>query len=344
MKQILFMLSIVIFLGIMPGCNFTDPLPDCPKGLECQKIRVAPGPEDFVLDPNNGVPRLIISSHDRRQPETSGDIYTLDIDTLSKKKLERTGEPETLKAFKPHGIDILVQGRDRRLYVILHDPYARMKREENAVAIYQIEENRLVLVDFLEDPVHLWSPNDLSVMPGGDIYATNDYRIKLDLYLRREASEISYYNAKTGTWSKVAEDIAFANGILAETDKVFVTATQGDQVMVFPRHPDGTLGDPETIAEFKGPDNLFRHGRSLLTAAHFNDFAFMSHSSDPEEHSPSVVYQINLNDRTQRVLFADEGSTISAASTAMIYKNRLFISCVFDPYIVICDLSATLGQ
>jgi arylesterase/paraoxonase len=326
-------LSILFF-----GCNLKKSLPVTAQDVACHKVKIADGPEDFVLDQWHGAPRLLVSSHDRRHPETSGGIYYFDLETENTGELLRTGEPETIAAYKPHGMDIRRDGNKTLLYVIIHDPYAHMKRDENAVVVYEVYDDAILFLALLEDLEHLWSPNDLSVMPSGEIYLTNDRRGDLDLYLRRKASEIVYYNPKNEKWTIVADDIAFANGILAEADRVFVNATLDDQVMVFPRREDGTLGARETIVRVKGPDNLMRYGKFLLTTAHFDDLAFLRHQKNPEEISPSIVFRIRPDVYTIKPLYVDKGGMISAASTAMIYNDKLYISQVFDPYIVVCDV------
>jgi arylesterase/paraoxonase len=327
------------FLFSITACNLRDPLPiPSEESFDCRRVHVAEGPEDFVLDTWHGSPRLLVSSHDRRHPETSGGIFFFEIDTEKTGELKRIGEPATIKAFKPHGVDIRHAGNQTLLYVIIHDPYGRMERAENAVMIYSVEKDSLIFIQMLEDKTCLWSPNDLSVMASGEIYLTNDYKGKLDLYLRTRESEISYFNPTAEIWSIVADKIAFANGILAEEDRVFVTSTLGDEILEYPRNPDGTLGKGQTILRVKGPDNLTRQGKYLLTAAHFDDLAFMKHSKDSSAFSPSVVLRIYPEQKSGATVFVNNGELISAASTAMVYNDKLYISEVFDPYIVICSV------
>ncbi|MBC2714360.1 MAG: hypothetical protein HF978_03540 [Desulfobacteraceae bacterium] len=325
-------------MSLFFGCNLKDPLPIPIEDIRCHKVKVAPGPEDFVLDIRHGTPRLLVSSHDRRNPETSGGIYYFDINTEKTGALPRIGEPDKIVAFKPHGMDIRSNGRKTLLYVIIHDPYAQMERLENAVIIYEVNKNDLRFVKLLEDADHLWSPNDLSVLPSGDIYVTNDMHGSLDMYTRSKSSEIVYFDHITETWKMVADDIAFANGILAEEDRVYVTALFDEQVMVFPRSDDGSLGTPEKIVRVKGGDNIMRYKNSLLTTAHYDDLAFLKHSKNPEKHAPSIVFLIRPEMYTKETVFVDNGQMISAASTAMIFNNKLYISQVFDPYLVVCDV------
>jgi hypothetical protein len=337
------MIRYIIMLGCLllclTACHLSEPLPiQSEESFACRRVQVAAGPEDFALDKWHGQPRLLVSSHDRRSPETSGGIYFLEIDTDKTGEIPRINEPPGIKAFKPHGVDIRHTDTQTLLYVIIHDPYGRMERLENAVMIYSVEKDSLKFVQMLEDERWLWSPNDLSVLPSGEIYLTNDYRGMIDLYFRRNISEIAYFNPETGRWSMAADGIAFANGILAEEDRVFVSATRGDQIMEYKRNKDGTLGAGKSIMRLKGPDNITRKGSYLLVAAHFDDLAFMKHKKDSSAQSPSVIFRIYPEQKSKATVFVNNGDLISAASTAMIFNDRLYISDVFDPYIVICSV------
>jgi len=327
-------------VSLFSGCQLKARLPMLIEDIPCHKVHIADGPEDFVLDTWHGSARLLVSSHDRRNPETSGGIFYFDIDTEKTGVMPRIGEPEKITTFKPHGMDIRRSGGQTLLYVIIHDPHAHGERDENAVIIYEVGKNDLRFVKLLEDADHLWSPNDLSVLPSGDIYVTNDLHGSLDMYMRGKSSEIVYYDHVLGTWKKVAEEIAFANGILAEADWVYVSATFDNQVMVFPRADDGSLGTPEQIVRVKGPDNIMRYKNSLLTTAHYDDLAFFSHMNNAEEHAPSIVFMIRPEMYTKDPVFVDTGEMISAASTAMVFKDKLYISQIFDPYIVVCNVPA----
>lgn len=325
-------------LGLF-ACSFKEKLPDTVTEMhgKCTKIDIGPGPEDFVLDKWHHTPRFLISSCERRKPEAAGNILFYVPETGDTGIMPRTGEPESLAEFKPHGVDIRHAAGITYLYVILHDPYASGGKTEHAVAVYRVLEDQLTLADWLEDKDCLWSPNDLSVLNNGDIYLTNDYRGKIDLYFKRNASEIAFFDADTEKWQTVADDLAFANGILAEPDQVFVTTTLGNQVLAYPRQSDGSLGQAEAVVSLKGGDNLTRYGKHLITAAHFDDFAFLRHAKDSEKPAPTVVMRITPETAMKKAIFVNSGELISAASTAMVYKDKIYISQVFDPFMVACE-------
>lgn len=335
---------LLLSLISLTACGLRATLPVYEEQLGCYRVRVGDGTEDFVLDTWTAQPRLLVSSHERRGPAESGDIVALDLTTEAVSPLRRIGEPERLAAFKPHGMDIRRTDAETFLYVILHDPYNRGKRNENAVAIYRVARNELEFVTLLEDRRHLWSPNDLSVMASGEIYLTNDYRGSLDIYLSLKSSEVVHFAPDTETWSVAASDLSFANGILALPEQVFVTATRGNRLLAYPRQPDGTLGKPAIRADIKGPDNIMPFGQYLLVAAHFDDLAFLKHAKDPTAKSPSVIFLIPKDGAASdydQVAYVDNGLIFSAASTALIHEGRLYASQVFDPYVLICNAPET---
>jgi len=332
--------GMLAFAGLgLSACSFKEKLPETAIEMrgKCTKIDIGPGPEDFVLDKWHPTPRFLVSSCERRKPAANGDIFFYVPETGNTGVMGRTGEPARLAAFRPHGIDIRHAGGITYLYVILHDPYDAGGKTDHAVAVYQVLKDQLSLVNWLEDAERLWSPNDLSVMENGDIYLTNDYQGKLDLYLKRKASEIAFYDADAEKWRIVADGRAFANGILAEPDQVFVTTTLGNQVLSYPRRPDGRLGKGEAVVSLKGGDNLTRYGKYLITAAHYDDFAFLRHAKDGEKTAPSVVMRITPETGMKKPIYVNAGEFISAASTAMVYNDKIYISQVFDAFMVACD-------
>jgi hypothetical protein len=64
---------------------------------------------------------------------------------------------------------------------------------------------------------------------------------------------------------------------------------------------------------------------------------FMAHAGNKEKTSPTQIFRI-LADGTTKEIYANDGEEISAASTGLSYKNKLFISQVFEPFILSCTL------
>lgn len=341
-KLICFGGLIAPLICLIISCVSKELLPQGVTKLSCDKVEVSDGPEDFVLDKWSSSPRLLISSYERREQLKPGDIYSFDLETRNSTPMKRQGETKKIKTFKPLGMDILHKNGETLLYVILHDLCDHSKRDENGIAIYRVLENELEFVHLLEDKKHLWHPNDLSVLRNGDIYVTNDFHNYFEVFFSMSSSEVVHYDNKHKTWSVVALDLALANGILAQADRVFASTNRGNQLIVYPRNPYGSLGKGNVLSEIKGLDNIMPYDNKLLIPAHYDDLAFLKHSRDKEAKSPSVVFLINPEDTPTsteiEAIYVNEGDEISAVSTAFIYDDKLYLSQVFDPFILICDL------
>ncbi len=337
-----FLFVIILLPIIFISCSFLKaPLPVYDHQRNCYAVDVADGPEDFVFDKWHTSPRLLISSLDRRDPTQLGDIYFFDLKTGYSNSMLRVNEPDPPLLFRPKGMDIRRTHDKTFLYVIIHNPHYNSKKGKSVIAIYQVLEKELKFVRLMEDSAHLWSPNDLSVLKNGEIYVTNDYHNELEVILGKKSSEIVHFSPKNNRWSVVASDLSFANGILARLDRVFIAASRSNKLIEYQRYNDGTLDKGKTLIEVKGADNIMPFGRKLLVAAHFNDVAYVRHIKNKEAFSPSVIFLIDpdtgIPEEIMKTIYVNDGNQISAASTAFIYKDKLYISQVFGSKIVVCD-------
>lgn len=307
----------------------------------CEKITVGPGLEDFALLEKGSDTAIIVSSHERRGWKVPGDIFSLNLKTRKAKKLTRSGEPAAL-FFAPHGIDLFKNGQDTLVYVVNHG--AEMNDNDQSILIYRLQGDALeFLVQVRDDLIN--SPNDISVTETGNFYVTNDHGSRGSFWevlwgLKR--SKITYCNLNSftvnlGATCKVAaENIAMANGILAERGKVYVSATREDKVYAFTRNADNTLSERKVIGEVPGPDNLFTVENHLMTASHTSNWKFFRHASSGDNKAPSYIVRIDPEAKALKGIYFDKGEEISAASGAFVYKNRLYISQVFEDFLLEC--------
>ena len=61
---------------------------------------------------------------------------------------------------------------------------------------------------------------------------------------------------------------------------------------------------------------------------------FVHHVKDSSKYSPTTVYRITPATKKTTVEYYDDGKQISAGSTAIKFRNALYVSGVFDPKIV----------
>ncbi len=316
-----------------------------PKGSgNCEKLPGTPGPEDFAIDRESGI--LYISSHERREKDKTGFIFALDLKKDSKIPLKfDTNYPEK---FAPHGIFFVNLSGAKKLYVISHPKL--IGGNEHTIEIFKIEKDKLLHEATLKNEL-LLSPNDLFVTQDGKIFVSNDvpagsqFGQIMHVLLRLNSSPISYYNGKE--WSLLNEKTAFGNGILVKKengkDYLYRSSHVYESILKYELNFSNS-GIPQLklvkkIELGSGPDNLEEEDNgNLLVAAHKSNMRFMSHAGNKEKTSPSQIFRI-FPDGSTKEIYANDGEEISAASTAISYKGKLFISQVFEPFILSCPVT-----
>ena len=310
----------------------------------CEKIPAGAGPEDFVISKKSGY--IYISSHERRLWKKQGDIYRYNPLNGEMIVMQRTGEPVDL-FMAPHGMDISEE-RDT-LYVISH---GRERNDNNhRILAYRINGSKLVFIGQITDTSLLVSPNDLSVDTEGNLYITNDAGKRgsyMEILSGEKASAVVFCENPEKTAGrgevkcrKVAEGLGMANGILAGPNHVYIAATTENRIYRFKKSSDGILSEKAAVLTGAGFDNLFWYGASnqkILFAEHSSKTGFMLHMLFGFK-SPSVAgfYDIVSSERTD--LFRDDGSVISAVSGGFVYGDVLYLSQVYENYIVACRLA-----
>jgi arylesterase / paraoxonase len=309
----------------------------------CEKITGTPGPEDLAIDRETGI--LYISSHERREKNKTGFLYTLDVKKEAKIPLKiETNYPEK---FAPHGIFLATVLGVKKLYVISHPKL--IGGSEHTIEIFKIEKDKLSFEATLKNDL-LLSPNDLFVTQDGKIFVSNDvpagvgFGQIMHVVLRLNSSPISYYNGKE--WSLLNEKTAFGNGILIKKengkDYLYRSSHVYESILKYELNYSKS-GEPELkliqkIGLGSGPDNLEEEENgNILVAAHKSNMRFMAHAGNKEKTSPTQIFRI-FTDGTTKEIYANDGEEISAASTGLSFKNKLFISQVFEPFILSCNL------
>lgn len=304
----------------------------------CRPVQTGPGPHSLV-QVNGSIDRLLISSHDRRNFEKTGDIYDYYPSTGKMRPLPRTGEPQGI-SFRPHHIDIYRADPESEtlLYVINHDD-KRPNSRHHSILVYAIRTDRLVFRKRLSDPL-LSSPNHLSISPGGDIYVSNDRRdgsSVMELVLRQKKATIVHYRDNSG-WRIVAKGLSFPNGVKAEASRVLVSKTFGNALLEFPRRPDGSLGMPRTVISLPLLDGLTpaQAPDHYLVISHASLVDFLQHKSNGTHRSPATVHEVNRVTGKSRIYFEDDGKKISGLSAAVTTSDAVYFGQSFEPFLLRC--------
>lgn len=298
------------------------------------RIPLKPGPEDMVLDTLNGDPCLIISCCGRREADKPyGEIVRYNLLSGQQEHMIRLNEPEEI-LFRPHGIYL----DGELLYVISHEK----EPDYHPVLIYRLKGRHLEFVELIASS-HQHSPNALVTGPGREIYLVNDSgkrgsMLEKALKLKRASVEKLTKNSD-GEWvaEKVADRLGYPAGINRMGDRLYVGDAVLHKIHVYQISKDG-LSPIAEISKLKGNDNIRIYEGQLLTPGHVKPLKFVGHAKKPEKKSPVDVFLVDPSRGEHSILYSTDGSTISGGSTAIIYGKHLYISQVFDPFILKVEL------
>ncbi len=310
-------------------------------------IDVGGGPEDMAIDHSLGYPRIIVSCKERRKEnEEKGSFYSIDLNTHQSKQLHI--EPANFEIF-PHGIDIVTIDSTTYLYAISHHqegdtwrhPVFRFKIKGDTLALdeSQVLENALMSV-----------PNDLDVLSDGSFYASNyvpntNPNEVTKAVLGIKTGSIVHYDGK-GNWQIAEKGFCFPNGIWIDEAKnlLFVANGACHEVLRYEINGDGRLkaNSKQSTAQQSekitlGDNLLLDNEGRLWTAAHPCPLDFSAHAENSEEKSPIQAFVIDPMTLKAGNVFQNNGELISAASTALFINQRLYISQVFDPFILVVE-------
>lgn len=292
------------------------------------KIISAPGPEDIVFDKMNN--RILVSCDERREGQPlHGEIQQIDMETNECRVLPLINLPAI--PFHPHGFDLQRVGSIDYLYVINH-----YRDDAHTSSVLQFRINAANL-DFVKEYKNnlLISPNDLTVLPNGSFYFSNDRNSSdvLELLTNPNAGSVVYCDGNN-TWKKVDSSIGFPNGLYNENNKLYLATSRNHALFTYDIQSEGLLTNRTKLSSINGMDNIMVNGDELIIAVHPDEIKFALLSYFPETLSPSKTYSINKKTGTAKAIFYDDGSIISGSSTALVVGNDLYLSQVFDGFVL----------
>jgi hypothetical protein len=307
------------------------------------RIPTGPGPEDIVIDTiSTPYPRLLASCHQRRsgQPAYS-EICEVNLNNDSFKIVKRTNEPQGM-VFRPHGIDLVKNTKgELLLYCVSHND----EQKEHSIIIYKVFADYLEFKEKLDSPL-LVSPNDITASCTGELFVTNDAGKRgsaMEQLLKLGRSNVISYEPETKQWRVVATGVTYANGIalnrcMSDYVVVFSTVRSNKLYMLKPSKINTGEYTKRTIARLKGLDNItFINENELLVTAHLRQIAYIKHFKDPKNIAPTVVYRVNIQTGEHSAVYSNDGSAICGGSTALLYKGKMYIAQVFEPFLLKCD-------
>jgi arylesterase / paraoxonase len=325
------LLSSVILIACSKGDSFNS------VTANAEIIKTGPGPEDILWDSCHGRNRLLVSCDQRRAGlPPFGEIMAIDLKDNRVSTLQRYGEPEGLPFF-PHGFYLQTVSDESLLYVINH---YKDGNNTNSVLVYKLAANSLEFVREYQDPLMI-SPNEVCAMKDGSFYFSNDKGgpdlITENLFNKFGGSLV--YCTKEGSCRYVDEQLAFPNGIEYKDNQLFVGTTRHQALFRYDRNEDGSLSNRTRINNTNGIDNLRWSDGQLIAAIHPDEIAFVAHSLREQSKTPTLILSINPVTGASKRVFQDDGRRINGGSTGIIIKNKLYISQVFEDFVLQVDLS-----
>jgi len=325
MKPIFFFVAFIPFLMPVSG-SITGQVSE--EG-RAEKIIVGSGPEDMVPDTLNDTKRLLISCASRRDAQADfGEIVSYDLVSGKIDTLVRTNEPDTL-LFRPHGICL----EKDILYIISHE----REPDCHIVLLYKVDGDKLIFQELIRSTL-LNSPNALVTGPSGEIYVVNDSgkrgSLAEKMFRLRRANVIRLSKGSKGDWKAeiVITGLGYPAGINRIGNAIFVGDAVLHKIHMY-TISGGELVSAGEIDGLKGNDNIRIYKDMLLVPGHVKPLKFVGHARKGKI-SPVEVFLSNPETGTTESLFFDDGTRISGGSTAVIYNDNLYISQVFEPYIL----------
>ncbi|HMK66380.1 MAG TPA: SMP-30/gluconolactonase/LRE family protein [Thermodesulfobacteriota bacterium] len=311
---------------------------------QCQPVSGVLSSEDITIHPQSGM--AFISSDDRRpwfhgHPGKQGAIMGYDLKDRNKGLINLTRDFS--REFHPHGIGLYI-GPDgkSKLFVVNHT------QKGHFVEIFDYEPGRLIHRESIHSTL-MHSPNDVLAVGPRSFYVTNDHGNtsswgkKMEEFLQLFQSYVLYFDGQS--FRKVAESLAYANGVNASPDgkTVYVAETVGRRIDIFDRHVDsGALKFKNRIELGTAPDNIELDEKGALwIGAHPKLLTFVKYSKDPTVPSPSQVLKVtvgaNGNHKTEEI-YLNSGRPLSGSSAAAVFGQTLLIGSVFDDRFMVCQM------
>jgi hypothetical protein len=331
-KKITFCLSLFISLLLLSATAQKKPVN---TDFCTHKITVVNGPEDLSIDTvtSPAKPRIITACNTRREGEPHyGEVYSYEIHTARTTRMARLHEPSDI-CFNPHGIDLVKVGDSLILLAVNHCREIKV----NSIIRYLVKGDSLYFLQKITDPLFV-SPNALAGFPDGSFLVSNDAGKRGNIWemlFKQKKSKVIY--CKNGQCNIAADKVCFGNGLLIQGDTVYQASTLPGELYRY-TFKDGKLLNRIRLAKVKGADNIRLHGNELTVAGHLKFGMFLSHMKHKEKPSPSAIYTINKYTGATILIYYNDGKVISASSTGLIFRHKLYIAEVFDDYILEVDM------
>jgi len=320
---IIFLFLWLISCGPVPKMSISD----------ATKIEVGYGPEDLLWDSiSMDKDRILVSCGSRRDEyskEANG-IYSINPKTEEVLKLKLSGHPKGLE-FHSHGFDIEKVAGQVYLYVINHED----EIDRQSILKYKINGNELILDSMITHALII-SPNDIYVLPDGSFFISNDAGkrgSKKEIMLAQKRGSIIYFPVK-GNPVIIDDHLGMPNGLYFTDHHLYVSTSMQGKLFRYTRLNNSFTEKTIIAKKLPGGDNLNPYKNGLLVPCHPRYISFIRHAINKKNNSPSVIYYVSFDGKIIEAVFSNDGHLISCGSTAIIKDDYIYISQIFENYIL----------
>jgi len=327
---ILLLILFVVYTFISTG--FFRSITPKLEGQILQEIQL-PGAEDMLVSRVDSF--LLISSTNRKvyppTEEEKGGLYLIDLKRDDFTPIHLSAN--FTKPFAPHGISMVKTDSTYTVMAINHTI------KGHSIEVFELYQQTLTHIKTVQHSSMI-QPNDLVLLSPTEFYFTNDHGYTEGIMrLIEEYGGFSFSNVvhyKNDTYTEVATDIAYANGINYDPARklLFVASPRKFLVKAYSRNEDGSLDFIEDISCGAGPDNLeLDEDGAIWSGAHPNLLRFAAYAKGDKETSPSEIIKINYKskgDYSVERIYVETGEKMSGSSVAAPWGNLVFVGNVMD--------------
>lgn len=309
----------------------------------CRAIALGGSAEDIQVDRQRGIAYLSLLDRDslRRGEQVYGTVMLLDLNLPEPApRAAMVFDPE---AFRPQGLSLLTTpSQPARLFVVSHrtdGSHTVEISEEGSTGGFSPKES-IRNAAFIH-------PNAIVATGARQFYLTNVPMNKGPWTLARQAlfraghSTLVYFD---GDKARVeVSDLNYPAGLALSPDasRLYVAETLARQLRIYARDAgSGALELEETVDLGVAPGNLNVDDEGVVwIAAHPKLLRLASHLRDSSHRSPTQVLRFDPRSPKESrltAIYMDDGTAISAGSTAAPWRDEFLIGALFDKKVLLC--------
>lgn len=296
-----------------------------------RRIRVGAGAEDFdlQLDGPRG-PRLLVAGL-KRPPDAKvpGTLRGVDLhdDRVTQLSIPRNVYPVGIELARIDGLTLL--------YFTNVPPDGAA-----SIEVFELQGDTLLWRESLADEL-LTTPNDLVVLPNGDLYVTNlglpktFFATRAVAIFKMRRGRVLHYEAATRRWLQFGELLSFPNGIATYGDRLYVNELAKKQLHIFALD---TAKIVQTLELPGYPDNLRweARGHVLNVAMHRSWMDIGRHLNGGGHPSASLGCRLRVEGVPVIEPLYDQPE-FHGGSTALVHDGRLFVSQVVGDEVLVIE-------